>query len=56
MADSIRKPSQNVKHHILMSGKDVTDVGTVKNVFQSWQHANPDSRAPVAWDEPFRQT
>lgn len=51
MADSVGKPRQNVKHHILVSGKDVTDISTVENVFQSRQHANPDCRAPVARDE-----
>lgn len=52
MAEPIRDPSQNVKRNILVSGQNVADVGAIENVLQRRQHSNPDSRAPVTWNEP----
>ena len=52
VAEAVGNPGQDVKRRVLMSRQDVADIGTIEDVFQGRKHTDPDSRAPLARDEP----
>lgn len=42
---AVRKPCEDIKDRMLVCRENIGKIGSIKNVFQSWQHANPNVRA-----------
>lgn len=51
MTNSIGKPSEEVEKGVLMRRKDIAEVGTIKDIFQCGQDADPDWWPPIAWNK-----
>jgi hypothetical protein len=51
MDDAVGQPRQNVEDGVLMRRENAGEVGTVDNVLQGRQNADPDVRAVLIGDE-----
>lgn len=54
MCDTIREPCQNVEDRVFVGGEDVAEVGTIQDVFEGGEDADPYWRAVCAVNESTR--
>lgn len=52
VADAVREPGKNVENGVLVRREDVGKVGTVQDVLERRENANPNVRSVLVGDEP----